>query len=110
MLNGSDMKPIEQRVTSLELSKELESLGVPQESLFYWQQTLKGDFILVNKNDVMFCYVVEQIHWDQDRTKGEKVQIVVAANNVISAAQIAGENDGVHEIEKIVKIGPIINR
>jgi hypothetical protein len=59
---------------------------------------------------LQYAYFIEQIVWNARRTKGERHTITVLATSVQSAAELAGDNDGVHEIETIRRIGPIVCR
>lgn len=59
---------------------------------------------------IEYAYQVEQICWNADRTKGERVIITVLATSCASAANLAGDNDGVHEILNIQRVGAIAIR
>lgn len=52
---------LEDQVTSLELSKKLLTLGVKQNSLFYWVNYPVNGYIVIYKDDVLSSYDYEKI-------------------------------------------------
>lgn len=59
---------------------------------------------------LLSVWFVEEVCWDTDRTKGETATLLVEARSCAEAAALAGEGDGIHEIKRIVNMGPIVAR
>jgi len=55
-------------------------------------------------------WFVEQVCWDADFKKGKNCTLLVEADSASEAAILSGEGDGIHEIVKIVNLGPIVVR
>ena len=55
-------------------------------------------------------WFVEQVCWDADFKKGTNCTLLVEADSASEAATLSGEGDGIHEIVKIVNMGPIVVR
>jgi len=58
----------------------------------------------------LIVWHVEQICWGADHTAGERCTLLVEARTCAEAARLAGEANGVHEIERIVRLGRIVAR
>lgn len=59
---------------------------------------------------LLAVWFVEEVSWDPDWTKGQTVTLLVEARSCAEAAKLAGEGDGIHEIRRVVNIGPIVVR
>jgi hypothetical protein len=55
-------------------------------------------------------WFVEEVCWDPDWKKGQTTTLLVEARTCAEAATLAGEGDGIHEIKRIVNMGPIVAR
>ncbi len=60
--------------------------------------------------DRLDVWYVEEVCWDLDHTNGQRTILLVEARSCAEAAQLAGEGDGIHEIEIIRRMGPIVAR
>ena len=58
----------------------------------------------------MSVWFVEQVCWDADFKKGHNCTLLVEADSASEAATLSGEGDGIHEIVRIVNMGPIVVR
>ena len=59
---------------------------------------------------LLAVWFVEEVCWDPDWTKGQTMTLLVEARTCAEAATLAGEGDGIHEIKRIVNMGPIVAR
>ena len=64
----------------------------------------------VRSNRLLAVWYVEQFCWNHNRTKSDRVTLLVEAESCAEAARLAGDNDGVHEIQLIEWLGPIVAR
>lgn len=57
---------------------------------------------------LLAVWFVEEVCWDPDWTKGQTTTLLVEARTCAEAAALAGEGDGIHEIKRVVNMGPIV--
>jgi hypothetical protein len=55
-------------------------------------------------------WVVEEVCWDLDHSKGQIEHLLVEAVGCADAAEAAGEGDGIHEVISVKNLGPIVVR
>ena len=59
---------------------------------------------------LLAVWLVEEVCWDPEWKKGQTTTLLVEARSCAEAAALAGEGDGIHEIKRIVNMGPIVAR
>lgn len=64
------------------------------------------------QNNDQHVWMIWQRAWrkGEDGPVADRTELLVEAGSCAKAAELAQENDGTHEIEKVVDLGPIVAR